>query len=512
MAIYHLTVKTISKGGNSSSLSRYDYIERIEKYAYDSNEVMSCAYGNMPEWAQENDREYWKSADSHERQNGRLCKQIEFAIPKELSPGAQIDLAVNFVESIASTKDGPLPYSLVVHRGKGTNPHCHALISERVNDGLARTPETWFKRTGKTPEAGGARKTEALKPREWLCSIREEWSRQANQALERAGHGERIDHRTLAQQGIDREPTYHLGPMLTRMERAGKITRIGKINRHIRDIEKLKNQRAVLEDLSREEKPRIKTEKALKSPVQSRPAPAVPARGLEARIKQLSDEDHADLEDIKVKFWERQKRTGGGDWKKCINFVEQYGIHGITLAEISKVKLGYNDFIKEEQKKCDEAWRKLDIARKNLDKYENDNFKIVKIFSKKGIELKLEIDIEQKKYNIAKTELENKELCKHYVEKMQLAFFESEDYKKYKERKDVRYKELNELKKVKSLFSELVRAQVTGYTAQKKMTDELIKQWERAKPEQQEEIVKNAEKTVAHFKALSKSREGDIER
>ena len=95
---------------------------------------------------------------------------------------------------------------------------------------------------------------------------------------------------------------------------------------------------------------------------------------------------------------------------------------------------------------------------------------------------------------------------------MQLAFFESEDYKKYKERKDVRYKELNELKKVKSLFSELVRAQVTGYTAQKKMTDELIKQWERAKPEQQEEIVKNAEKTVAHFKALSKSREGDIER
>lgn len=122
MAIYHLTVKTISKGGNSSSLSRYNYIERIEKYAYDSNEVMSCAYGNMPEWAQENDREYWKSADSHERQNGRLCKQIEFAIPKELSPGAQIDLAVNFVESIASTKGRSLALFSCRSQGEGHEP------------------------------------------------------------------------------------------------------------------------------------------------------------------------------------------------------------------------------------------------------------------------------------------------------------------------------------------------------------------------------------------------------
>ena len=103
MAIYHLTVKTISKEKSASSLARYDYIERKEKYSSGLDEVLFSSAGNMPEWAAKNDREYWKSADSYERQNGRLCKQIEFAIPKELSSGAQIDLAMNFVESIAST-------------------------------------------------------------------------------------------------------------------------------------------------------------------------------------------------------------------------------------------------------------------------------------------------------------------------------------------------------------------------------------------------------------------------
>lgn len=236
MAIYHLTVKTISKEKSASSLARYDYIERKEKYSSGLDEVLFSSAGNMPEWAAKNDREYWVAADKYERQNGRLCKTVEFSLPRELSFEKQKNLVLEFVDKISNVNGINLPYSLVIHKGKGTNPHCHVMLSERINDGLARNAETWFKRAGKTPEKGGARKTDALKSKDWLYWIREEWGRQANLALEQAGHKERIDHRTLSEQGIEREPTLHQGPMVTRLEHAGKPTRIGGINQRIREL------------------------------------------------------------------------------------------------------------------------------------------------------------------------------------------------------------------------------------------------------------------------------------
>ena len=36
----------------------------------------------MPEWAEENPRSYWEAADEYERANGRLYREIQFALPK----------------------------------------------------------------------------------------------------------------------------------------------------------------------------------------------------------------------------------------------------------------------------------------------------------------------------------------------------------------------------------------------------------------------------------------------
>lgn len=86
------------------------------------------------------------------------------------------------------------------------------MISERINDGIERPAAQWFKRyNGKTPEKGGAQKTEALKPKAWLEQTREAWADHANRALERAGHDARIDHRTLEAQGIERLPVFTWG-------------------------------------------------------------------------------------------------------------------------------------------------------------------------------------------------------------------------------------------------------------------------------------------------------------
>jgi hypothetical protein len=43
-----------------------------------------------------------------------------------------------------------------------------------------------------------------------LESWRDQWARLANRHLERHGHNERIDHRSLKTQGSDLEPGVHL--------------------------------------------------------------------------------------------------------------------------------------------------------------------------------------------------------------------------------------------------------------------------------------------------------------
>jgi hypothetical protein len=231
MAIYHLTAKTISRNSAASAKARNQYIDREGKYQKDANEVQYKESGNMPGWAKKSPTRYWQAADENERANGRLFKQVEFALPKELTPKEQIKLASNFCREIARTKDGALPYSLAIHRGHDReNPHCHLMVSERVNDGQSRSPETWFKRAGNSPRAG-TRKTEELKPKDWLINIRRDWSRQANVALEQAGHENRIDHRSLKNQGINREPSTHLGPAAAAMERKGTQTDRGKEHR-----------------------------------------------------------------------------------------------------------------------------------------------------------------------------------------------------------------------------------------------------------------------------------------
>lgn len=139
MAIYHLTAKTVSRGSSVSAAVRSYYIERCGRYAGDHAELLHKGHRNMPAGASDAPQNYWEAADVHERANGRLFKQREFALPKELSPEQQIALAAPFCHEMSQTKDGPLPYSFAIHKGHDKeNPHCHLLISDRVNDGINR--------------------------------------------------------------------------------------------------------------------------------------------------------------------------------------------------------------------------------------------------------------------------------------------------------------------------------------------------------------------------------------
>lgn len=255
MSIYHLTVKTGSRKGGQSAKAKADYIQREGKYSHDKSEVLDIQHGNMPDFAVHNAGLYWDAADLYERANGRLYKEVEFALPIELTLEQQKALASEFAQHLTGAER--LPYTLAIHAGGGTNPHCHLMISERINDGIERPAELWFKRYNGPDKEGGAQKTEALKPKAWLEQTREAWAEHANRALEQAGHDARIDHRTLEAQGIERLPGVHLGPNVVEMEakdirtaRGDEALKIAETNEKIIDLQKYRS--AIAEQIYKE--------------------------------------------------------------------------------------------------------------------------------------------------------------------------------------------------------------------------------------------------------------------
>ena len=197
VAVFHLKMSVGSRAGGQSAVAKADYIEREGRYEQDREELEHRESGNMPEWAEKDPRSYWEAADEYERANGRLYREVQFALPKELNEGQRRELASGFAKRL--TEGEWLPYTLAVHRGDGENPHAHLMFSERANDGIERSREQWFRRTNRRePEKGGARKSRVAVSQTWLEQTREAWAREANEALERAGYGERIDHRSLA--------------------------------------------------------------------------------------------------------------------------------------------------------------------------------------------------------------------------------------------------------------------------------------------------------------------------
>jgi archaellum component FlaC len=89
------------------------------------------------------------------------------------------------------------------------------------------------------------------KNREWdsresLINWRKSWADVTNRKFEEKGLEERIDHRTLKVQGIDREPTIHLGAEAAALERRGIATSRGDYNR---EIKRRNDERAVIKQV-----------------------------------------------------------------------------------------------------------------------------------------------------------------------------------------------------------------------------------------------------------------------
>ncbi|WP_421787166.1 MobA/MobL family protein [Hyphobacterium sp.] len=215
MALYSLNVSSIGRtthaAGTAGAHIRYICREDAEP------EIFSG--GGLPIDPLEA-RNFLDRGERADRINARVADKIRAALPIELDHAQRAELVRDFA---AQLSEGRVPWFAAIHQtGEDEhNPHVHLLIRDRD------------KETGKRVIrlSDSARDWKAAgRPGEAPCSyVRELWENAANEALERAGHSERIDRRTLEAQGIDREPQIHLGP-------AGQYVETHKHRPHSKDV------------------------------------------------------------------------------------------------------------------------------------------------------------------------------------------------------------------------------------------------------------------------------------
>src|SRR5450631_1904382 len=236
MAVYFLNLKTFGRSGGSSAVSAAAYRsgERIRDErtgrTYDHSQRQDVLHkevvlpgrlaGSDMNWAR--DRSYlWNAAEGAEsRRNARVAREYLVALPVELDPDQRLALVRSFAQELTDRYQFAL--DLAVHSPRdfpGSDPrnfHAHLLATTREVTAAGLTAKT-------TLELNDSRRQElGLEPViSELLLVRERWATVTNEALRDAGVEARVDHRSLAAQGIDREPYPYIPRAAYEMERHG---------------------------------------------------------------------------------------------------------------------------------------------------------------------------------------------------------------------------------------------------------------------------------------------------
>lgn len=148
-----------SRGSKLSAHDRFKRVCRKGEYSKYMDTVFTSS-GNMPVWAEEDPACYWKAVDKYERGNGTLFCQILFAVPSLFGNDQEKMLVESFVVGLTDQERFPYTFAIYNRNDDNCDTGICVIVNERINDGVERTPETWFKRTNKkVPGKGGAIKT-----------------------------------------------------------------------------------------------------------------------------------------------------------------------------------------------------------------------------------------------------------------------------------------------------------------------------------------------------------------
>jgi hypothetical protein len=218
MAIYHLSADVVRRSAGRTATAAAAY--RAAELITDQRTGLSFDYrprrgvvhreilaaDDAPAWARDR-AQLWNRVEATEkRKDAQLAREIELALPHELTSVQRCELVRRFVR--AAFVDAGMTADIALHapggQGDNRNHHAHILLTMRRIEG-----------------ASFGAKERAWNAPALLEHWRVLWAGHVNRALARAGERERIDHRSLEAQGITRLAQIHLGPAAIEMQRRG---------------------------------------------------------------------------------------------------------------------------------------------------------------------------------------------------------------------------------------------------------------------------------------------------
>ena len=191
-----------------------------ENAAYNAREEAAFAIRSHIIPSDPNEAKAWFDAqEKADRKNARMSDRFIGALPRELTPEQCIEAVESFCKGV--TKDRvPWHFALHLELDKRDqpdwNPHTHIIFRDRdIETGKRYLYTTAGPKERKQLDEKGIEYWSTQK-------LRVAWQDHINHALERAEQKVRIDHRTLAAQGIfDRKPQIHVGPKASALKRKG---------------------------------------------------------------------------------------------------------------------------------------------------------------------------------------------------------------------------------------------------------------------------------------------------
>ena len=384
MAIYHCTIKIISRGKGMSAVGASAYRSgEILKNEYDGvphdftrkrgiahTEILLPPHA-PPDFADRST--LWNSVEKIEKsKNSQLAREIEIALPTELDREQQIRLVREYVQenfvSVGMCAD------IAIHDKKNGNPHAHIMLTMRPLEqsgewGAKSKKEYILDKNGQRIKLkNGSFKTRKVDLTDWNDKgkaevWRQAWADVTNKYLAEQNIPQRIDHRSYERQGIEQIPTVHMGVAATQMERKGIVTEKGEKNRLIREQNRLlKEVRRRIAELGKW----VKEKSAQKDNQSINPFHSVPIQSptllelLNTAMQQAGQPNsrYGKIKDLK-------------SFAKAVSFLQ--GNHISTLSELQETLSGMkkrywntNSEIKQTEKLLHERKELIDQAEKYL--------------------------------------------------------------------------------------------------------------------------------------------------
>ncbi|MBB4653386.1 Ti-type conjugative transfer relaxase TraA [Aminobacter niigataensis] len=231
MAIYHLSMKPVSRASGRSAVASMAYRagEKLTNerdgitHDYTAKQGVEHAEIVLPQgvnadWARDRST-LWNAAEfAEKRKDARVAREFEIALPHELSAEQRLEAAREMAQELADRYGAAVDFAIhAPHEASDVrNHHAHILMTTRqvTEDGLG--DKTYLERENKWLLAHDLPTTDMQ-----LRDLRQRWEGIANERLAMAGLDIRIDHRSHMERGLEIAPTDHMGVHATQMERRG---------------------------------------------------------------------------------------------------------------------------------------------------------------------------------------------------------------------------------------------------------------------------------------------------